>query len=82
MSQMTQITQQNASSSEELAATSEEMSSQTAQLQGLMRFFDTGSGRAARAALPAKDAPTRPVPVQMKRPDTAPVFDEAKFDRF
>ena len=83
MSQMTQITQQNASSSEELAATSEEMSSQTAQLQALMQFFTTGAVRraAGRPALPAPDA-ARPVPVQMKRQDTAPVFDEAKFDRF
>ncbi|MFZ2405167.1 MAG: methyl-accepting chemotaxis protein, partial [Methylobacter sp.] len=36
MDQLNQITQQNASSSEELAATSEEMSGQAAQLQELM----------------------------------------------
>ncbi|TXT35121.1 MAG: methyl-accepting chemotaxis protein, partial [Comamonadaceae bacterium] len=37
--QLNQITQQNASSSEELAATAEEMSSQAAQLQQVMGFF-------------------------------------------
>jgi len=42
MSQMTQITQQNASASEELAATAEEMSAQAANLQHLMSFFDIG----------------------------------------
>ncbi len=39
MSQLNQITQQNASSSEELAATAEEMSGQAAQLQEVMGFF-------------------------------------------
>jgi methyl-accepting chemotaxis protein len=42
MSQMSQITQQNASSSEELAATAEEMMSQTATLRQMMQFFTTG----------------------------------------
>ena len=39
MNQLTQITQQNASASEELAATAEEMSGQAEQLQQLMVFF-------------------------------------------
>ncbi|WP_143448020.1 methyl-accepting chemotaxis protein [Kineosporia sp. R_H_3] len=87
MSQMSQITQQNASSSEELAATSEEMSSQTAQLQTLMQFFKTGAHARASVAARAAEPQSLPripaqAPVQMKRPDTAPVFDEAKFDRF
>jgi methyl-accepting chemotaxis protein len=42
MSQLNQITQQNASSSEELAATAEEMSNQAAQLQQVMSFFNVG----------------------------------------
>jgi methyl-accepting chemotaxis protein len=48
MTQMNQITQQNASSSEQLAATAEEMTSQTAHLQQMMRFFKTSNptGRA------------------------------------
>jgi methyl-accepting chemotaxis protein len=36
---LSQITQQNASSSEELAATAEEMSGQAEQLQQTMSFF-------------------------------------------
>src|SRR5690606_28846949 len=39
MNQLNQITQMNASSSEELAATSEEMSSQATQLLQLIDFF-------------------------------------------
>src|ERR1035437_7307213 len=39
MGQVNQITQQNACSSEELAATAEEMSGQAGQLQELMAFF-------------------------------------------
>jgi methyl-accepting chemotaxis protein len=39
MTQLNQITQQNASSSEELAATAEEMSSQAENLQQLVAFF-------------------------------------------
>ncbi|MGE5467578.1 MAG: methyl-accepting chemotaxis protein [Ignavibacteria bacterium] len=39
MSQLSQITQQNASASEELAATAEEMSGQATNLQHLMSFF-------------------------------------------
>jgi methyl-accepting chemotaxis protein len=41
MAQMSRITQQNASSSEELAATAEQLAAQTGQLQDLMRFFTT-----------------------------------------
>ena len=51
MNQLNQITQQNASSSEELAATAEEMSGQSEQLLQLMGFFtvveDGASGRRA-----------------------------------
>jgi methyl-accepting chemotaxis protein len=39
MGQLNKATQQNASASEELAATSEEMGGQAAQLQELMEFF-------------------------------------------
>jgi methyl-accepting chemotaxis protein len=39
ISYLSQITQQNASASEELAATAEEMTGQTQQLQSLMGFF-------------------------------------------
>ncbi len=57
MSQLSQITQQNASSSEELAATAEEMSSQAGNLQQLMSFFDVGASKAAsRKAKPVASA--------------------------
>ncbi len=42
MNQMNQITQQNASATEELAATAGEMSGQAEQLQQLMAFFKIG----------------------------------------
>jgi len=42
MNQLNQLTQQNASASEELAATAEEMGSQAEQLQKLMSFFRVG----------------------------------------
>ncbi|MGE5466912.1 MAG: methyl-accepting chemotaxis protein, partial [Ignavibacteria bacterium] len=44
MVQLNQITQQNASASEELAATAEEMSGQATNLQQLMAFFSIGEG--------------------------------------
>ena len=60
MSQLNQITQQNASASEELAATAEEMSGQATQLQSLMAFFKvggaTGSARAEDASAASKAA--------------------------
>jgi methyl-accepting chemotaxis protein len=37
---MTQVTQQNVSASEQLAATAEELSSQAEQLQQLVAFFN------------------------------------------
>ena len=42
MNQLSQITQQNASASEQLPATAEEMSAQAVNLQELMGFFDLG----------------------------------------
>jgi methyl-accepting chemotaxis protein len=56
---MSQTTQQNAGSSEELAATAEEMSAQAGQLQNAMAFFrltgHTGaSDRAAKSGMPGR----------------------------
>ena len=48
MSQLSRLTQQNASASEELAATSQEMSGQAQQLQQTMAFFKVSDGAAAR----------------------------------
>jgi methyl-accepting chemotaxis protein len=83
MTQMNQITQQNASSSEELAATAEQMMSQTANLTQMMRFFNTGQ-RPSGADQPAGAA--RPVvrgklPPQARRSPRSQVTSE-KFDRF
>jgi methyl-accepting chemotaxis protein len=88
MSQMNQITQQNASSSEELAATAEEMTGQTGHLQQLMRFFKIPASAGGTGASPAASAFTRhplvsgKVPTQHKWSDGVQRLDEAKFDRF
>ncbi|MBI4944091.1 MAG: methyl-accepting chemotaxis protein, partial [Actinobacteria bacterium] len=85
MIQMTELTQRNASASEELAATSEEMLAQSDSLQDLMKYFtlDTSRGRSrARDERPAPSAPadggqhgggsfTMPAP----RQGDGPVFD-------
>jgi methyl-accepting chemotaxis protein len=49
MGQLNQATQQNASASEQLAATAEEMGGQAEQLQQLMQFFHVGDGNGGRA---------------------------------
>jgi methyl-accepting chemotaxis protein len=65
MAQLNQITQQNASASEELAATAEEMSSQATNLQQLMSFFAVGDKasqqKPARASVAAASRPARPM---------------------
>jgi methyl-accepting chemotaxis protein len=67
---LNQITQQNASASEELAATAEEMSGQAMQLQEIMAFFkvDASATPAAQAPAVARAAPkkTTPLPSQQK----------------
>ncbi len=54
MAQLNQITQMNASGSEELAATSEEMSNQAEQLQLAMSFFKVEFGQLANASAQGK----------------------------
>jgi len=77
MDLLNQITQQNASSSEELAATSEEMSGQAAQLQELIAFF-TVSGGAVSASLK-----TKPVARQaLNKTAARRAPNEAEFVRF
>ena len=64
MSQLTQLTQQNAAGSEELAATAEEMTGQAEKLRNLMSYFQIGATTVAAAA-PGTPAPavvtSRPV---------------------
>jgi len=85
MGQMSQITQQNASSSEELAATAEQMMSQTDNLQRMMRFFTTGVAArpSARAGSPeATLRATGRVPAPTVRSEAMARFDESQFSRF
>lgn len=69
MEQMNQITQQNASGSEELAATAEELSGQAEQLKDLVAFFKvnatalsttSATGGAPRKKTPVKKASATP----------------------
>jgi methyl-accepting chemotaxis protein len=85
MSQMSKITQQNASSSEELAATAEEMSAQTESLQQLMRFFTVaGMNPAGAAALRVPPRALQGARSGSRLPDrdAAHDLDDAAFDRF
>ncbi|EEF24663.1 conserved hypothetical protein [Ricinus communis] len=84
---MSQTTQQNASSSEELAATAEEMSSQAEQLQQAMAFFklDAGHGLRSAAGKPPKAGATKrhaPRTVGTLALAAVGAPDEADFARF
>ncbi len=63
MSQMSQLTQNNASSAEELAATAEELGAQVAQLQELVSFFQIAEQRGSH-----KKAYTQAARVPAQRP--------------
>jgi methyl-accepting chemotaxis protein len=80
MDLLNQITQQNASSSEELAATSEEMSGQAAQLQELMAFFTVGGISTAASALAANTKSSKTAIKKTAEARRAP--NEAEFVRF
>ncbi len=54
--ELSKTTQANASASEELSATADEMSSQALQLQSVMQFFKTEQQRAERASGNARSA--------------------------
>ena len=79
MSQLTQLTQQNAAGSEELAATAEEMNAQAEKLRQLMSFFHTGVGEAAPAA-PLRGARDAGTSAATRRFVAAPA-DDGKFRR-
>ena len=78
MGHLSKATQQNAAASEELAATSEVLSGQAAQLQQSVAFFNTGEDGAqntakiapARSPAPA-DRRNQPVPLLTPRPTRA-----------
>jgi methyl-accepting chemotaxis protein len=84
MTQLNQITQQNAPTSEELAATAEEMSSQAENLQQLVGFFRVEGAGAAPVPQAAKKSVGQP-----RAPKSAPrkalassEVDESNFQRF
>jgi methyl-accepting chemotaxis protein len=80
MGQLNQITQMNASSSEELAATSEEMSSQAAQLLQLIDFFKVADS--VPGSVPnATEAVFKPSPARRDATPTA-TLNEADFVAF
>ncbi len=81
MNQMNQITQLNASSSEQLAATSEEMTSQAEQLMNLVGFFELESTHKARVEKPSH-VMTKTPRSKPKSNTTSNTFDTAKFERF
>jgi len=91
MSQLTQLTQQNAAGSEELAATAEEMTAQAEKLRQLMSFFHVGrgddgtprrhSGQAGTGSVTARAARTEPTQADTRRKATTAPLDEGKFRR-
>jgi methyl-accepting chemotaxis protein len=85
---MNQITQQNASASEQLAATAEEMTSQAEQLMELMGFFNIGQAQTERRS-PNRKLTGKPQVKDTKSkalikrvPAAELMFDETKFQRF
>ncbi len=90
MGQLNQITQQNASASEELAATAEEMSGQANNLQQLMAFFNVGNGHQATRAtavrqganVAATATATKAPATQTRKAQGLNGVDESQFARF
>jgi methyl-accepting chemotaxis protein len=79
MGMMDQVTQRNASASEELASTAEEMATQAESLQQLMRFFQVSDGHAPAASRPAAPArrPRAPAVLPQPAPPAAEAFPHA-----
>ena len=85
MNQLSQITQQNASASEQLAATAEEMSAQAVNLQELMEFFDLGkqaNDKRQRKASASADLGTRRSSREKADRGDTEKLDESHFSRF
>jgi len=85
MNQLDQVTQQNAAGSEELAATADEMRSQSQSLIEMMRFFRLDS---KGSATPGFKAVTASSPSKSLKPNRSTeyqgstVIDEKQFERF
>lgn len=85
LEQLNQLTQNNASSSEELSATAEEMSAQAEELQRVMSFFklDAEQDRyAARGTRKPGNASAPQPAYRIASAATARDFDESEFERF
>jgi hypothetical protein len=86
MSQLSRLTQQSASASEELAATSEELSGQAMQLQQTMGFFKVGSAEPEQEApakvvrLSKRGAPARSGHKRLSAPQPTVEHDTADFE--
>lgn len=88
MSQLNQVTQQNAAASEELAATAEEMSGQAGSLQQLMEFFKVEAhnkvhfaGESSRKiGATSQNGASQTAP--RKQNNAAALIDESQFKRF
>jgi methyl-accepting chemotaxis protein len=84
MGQLNKATQQNASASEELSATAEEMGGQAAQLTELMSFFrlDNSATRKVGAGGTAKKTVAKTASRPAKNSFQAAAADETDFERF
>ncbi len=81
MEQLNKVTQMGASSSEELAATAEEMSGQAEQLQQLMSFFRLEAGAVTASMASARpEAPRKAVHAERMQPQV--VLNPSEFVRF
>lgn len=85
--QLSEVTQRNAASAEELAATAEEMSSQAVQLQSAVSFFKTNTGGASApepgsASTDGGKSRSRTLPRPMPHLALVASADESKFTKF
>ncbi|MFZ6801799.1 hypothetical protein [Undibacterium sp. Di24W] len=87
MNQINQITRTNASSSEELAATAEEMTRQAEQSLELVSFFELGQWVKKEIFAPSTQSRSIKSPSLTTTKRNKPIsggggFDETKFERF
>lgn len=92
MSRVDELTQRNATAAEEVASTSEELSSQAESLQQLIAFFRIGGGpreasrpgqlEASPRTREAVRAKRPPVPAPMTVRRAVPLGDDSEFTRF
>jgi methyl-accepting chemotaxis protein len=80
--ELSKSTQANASASEELSATAEEMSSQALQLQSVMGFFKTAKVASERRVTRAGQAPSAARPASAGQGPASSSVDESLFVNF